>query len=166
MPGGMLHSTILTKLPRGAAKGGVAPSRKRISANMRKAMTLRIEKGLTIGEACKLASISEAAWHKNLKQPHVVAVYEAIRARYVGAVEELRARHKARAIEVAAELMETAKSESVRMRAVEFFASEARPGVVVNVSQEAKSGVYAYPKPGQRIVTIEGEASEADPDPT
>jgi hypothetical protein len=116
---------------------------------LRNAIDLRVKQNLTILEACNRAGISEAGWHKAMKRQSVQAYLQAVQLQYIQDVDARRAHYKARAFEVAAELMETAQSESVRMRAVEFFAGEAKaPAVQVQVN--TGSSGYTYRRPPDR----------------
>jgi hypothetical protein len=141
----------------------------RIGEPMRRAFKLRIEEGLTILAACEKAGVSEAGFHAAMKKPAVQALYERMETQFIQTVERRRAGYKARAYEVAADLMERAQSEAVRMRAVEFFAAEARqPGVVVQVN--AGHSGYQYERPidvasadhASQPTVIEGKASPVD----
>lgn len=118
----------------------------RISEPLRKAIKLKVENGLTIGEACAKAGISEAGYYKAMLRPAVRAHFEAVEIKFIQEVERRRAGYKARAIEVAAALMERGTSEAVRMRAVEFFAGEAR-GPVVQVQVNNPASAYRYARP-------------------
>lgn len=109
---------------------------------------------MTILAACKEAGICEAGWYKAMQRPGVMDVYERTELAFIQTVERRRAQYKARAIEVAAELMERGKSEQVRMRAVEFFAGEAKSGAQVQVNVNVDRGGYEYVRPGQRVVDI------------
>lgn len=136
-------------------KGGAAPrqgaSSARIAPKLRAAMKLRIEQGLTIKAACEQAGYSEAGWHLAMKRPAVLAAYEQAELAFIQTVERRRKGYKARAIEVAAELMERGQSEQVRMRAVEFFAGETKQPLVnitVPAAQEPATG-YRYKRPGE-----------------
>jgi hypothetical protein len=114
---------------------------------MRQAFKLRVENGLTISEACARAGVSEAGYYKAMLKPAVQALYENIETQFIQTVERRRAGYKARAYQVAAELMERGTSEAVRMRAVEFFAGELKQnGVIVQVNQAPTGYQYARPK--------------------
>lgn len=89
---------------------------------------------------------------------------EEIKGEYVQEVEAMRAPYKARAFEVALDLMNASKSDAVKARMVEFLAGE-RQGNNVNVAvqvnnQPAAQG-YEYADPRQEVVTIRA-ATTAD----
>lgn len=132
----------------------------KLSRKMRRAIHLRVWEGMKVTEAIREAGVTESGWYRAMERPHVVALLEQEKFKYIQQVDLLKSRHKARAIEIAAELMETASSEAVRMRAVEFFAGESKSqGVNVQINTTI-SGGYEYARPGQRIVEIDGEAEE------
>lgn len=118
---------------------------------------------MTIKAACEAAEYSEAGWHLAMKRPHVKAHLEAVQAQFIREIDRRRATYRAQAIEVAHDLMHNGTSEAVRMRAVEFFAGEARSGPQVNVqiNQNAGNG-YEYVRPGQVVEIIDTGASSPD----
>ncbi|MGR3660325.1 MAG: hypothetical protein ACU0CA_03930 [Paracoccaceae bacterium] len=139
----------------------------RISVKLRKAINLRIRQGMSISRACEKASISEAGYYKAMKRPAVLEHHEDVKNRFVSEVEAQRASYKARAFEVAMDLMGNAKSETIRARMAEFLASEgkgASANVAVQVNNNAAGG-YEYVRPGQTVVEIEGEPVEPTPVP-
>jgi hypothetical protein len=154
--------------PKTAQTGASLPSpvrEQRLSPGLRNAVSFHVRNGLTIKQACQTAGISEAWWHKAKSKPAFRDLLLREQTEYIQEVESLRAGYKARAFEVACDLMHNAKSESVRMRAVEFLAGEPRqPGVVVQVSNAAPG--YTYARPVNRASTsdaaqpieIEGKA--------
>jgi hypothetical protein len=82
-----------------------------------------------------------------MQRPAVQAAYEMAEIAFIQTIERRRKGYRARAIEVAADLMERAQSEAVRMKAVEFFAGETRqPLVAVQVNAPQPEG-YAYRRP-------------------
>lgn len=109
---------------------------------------------MVISKACKKAGVSEAGYHKAMLRPAVIAHFEAVQAQFIQTIERRRAGYKARAYEVAAELMERGKNEATRMRAVEFFAGEGKVGTQVNVALSVNPGGYEFVKPGQQVVEI------------
>lgn len=158
---GSQHPAKPPAAPRqGALQGRIAPK-------LRHAIKLRVEEGLTIAESCRRAGVSEAGWHKAMKRDAVQNALELAEIAFVQTVERRRRGYKARAIEVAAELMERATSEAVRMKAVEFFAGETRqPAVAVQVNNTLPAG-YIYARPdmqsaAQPIQVIDGKAESAD----
>ncbi|WP_188477278.1 hypothetical protein [Primorskyibacter flagellatus] len=111
---------------------------------------------MTWDDAAKAAGLSPAGVYKARLRDEVKARLLEIQSEYVQEVEALKAPHKARALEVGRELMDTAKSEAVRARMVEFFAGE-RSGPTVNVQiNNNNSGPrgYEYARPGQEVVTL------------
>lgn len=144
-----------------------APAKDRISPAVREAVRLRVREGATFLEAAKRAGLSEAGIHKAWKRPAVLALIEQEQAQYIQEVEALRAGYKAQAFEVAADLMRNAKSEAVRMRAVEFLAG-GPPQTTVNVQVNNAAPGYSYARPSDRASTstdrqhieIEGKATE------
>lgn len=126
----------------------------RHSPTLRHAIKIRVEQGKTILEACKIAGLSEAGWHKAMQRPAVRDLYEQTELQFIQTIERRRKGYKARAVEVAADIMERSQSDAARMRAVEFFAGEVRSGAQVNVNIGAASGGYEFLRPGQRIIDI------------
>ena len=136
-------------------KGAAAPRKGapdvRIAPKLRAAIKLRVEEGLTILEACRKAGLSEAGWHKAMKRPAAIQHYEQTELAFIQTIDRRRKTYRARAIEVAAELMERGQSEQVRMRAVEFFAGETKQPLVnvsIGATQEPASG-YVYERPNK-----------------
>ena len=131
-------------------------TKRRISAKVRSALITRVKERLSWIDCAKRAGLSEAGIHKARKQPHVIEEYERIKAEYVQEVEEMRAPYKARAFEVALELLEKSKSDAVRARMVEFLAGEGKAGgvnVAVQVNNNPAQG-YEYAHPNQQVVVI------------
>lgn len=112
-----------------------------------------------------MAGMSEAGIYKARQAQHVQELYEELKGEYIQEVEALRAPHKARAFEVARQLMDGAKSEAVRMRAVEFLAGEGKGNAVnvqINNNISGDRG-YEYARPDQEIVVIRGAGDTATP---
>lgn len=139
-----------------ASKRAPHPRKGRLSPALRHAIRLRVERGLTIVQACRAAGLSQAGWHKAMQRDAVQEYVQGVQAQYVQNVQQARARHKARAYEVAAELMESAKSEQVRLKAVEFLAGEGRKDAATQVNVQINQGVrgYEYVPPGARVVDV------------
>lgn len=128
----------------------------RISSKLRVAVEAHVTEGLTIVDACARAGMSRQGFHKAMKRPAVIDFVEAVRRRFVTSVEGNRALYKARALEVALDLMLNAKSESIRARMVEFLAGDGKaPAVAVHIDARQEHGGYEYVRPGQRVVEIE-----------
>ena len=81
---------------------------------------------------------------------------------YIDDMEALLPRHRARAIQVAAEMLENEKDPVGRRFAVEFFARPKQPvnAVQTNISINAPRG-YAYAPPGAAIVEIKSSDGQA-----
>jgi hypothetical protein len=98
-----------------------------------------------------------------MKRPAVVLAYEQAELAFIQTVERRRKGYKARAIEVAADLMERGQSEAVRMRAVEFFAGETKQPLVnigIHAHQEPATG-YRYRRPDDPATDRTSEVEEA-----
>lgn len=139
------------------------PRSARISPGLRAAIKLRVETSLPIEDVCARAGVAVSGFYKAMKRQAVRDYYEAEQARFIREVDRRRASYRAQAIEVAAHLMHKAGSEAVRMRAVEFFASEQRGGPSVQVNVAVGGGGYEYLPPGARLVEIDGEARDVTP---
>ncbi len=129
----------------------------RLSLKLRRAIDLRIREGRTITDACAEAGMSPQGFHKAMKRQSVRDLVEDVQRRFVAEVEAQRSIYKARAFEVALDLMLNAKSESVRARMAEFLASDGRVGQQVNVHVDARTvgGGYEFVRPGARLVEIQ-----------
>lgn len=150
--------SITSPAHRGASPEG-GQVKRRLSKKTRAAVVILATEGVTQREAARRAGMNEKALCRALQQPHVAAALEAEKDRFIKAMSGTRAVLKARAIEVAAELMENAESEAIRARMVEFLAGERGPASQVNV-QVNTGGSYEYVRRGQRVVTIEGSATD------
>lgn len=139
-----------------------APKKRRISAAVKKAIDLRTRKGLMWKDAAKRAGISYQAIHKARQLPHVQEYEQQQKRQYVQDVESLSEIHKARALEIARELMEQTEDKNVRARMVEFFRREPKSaGVSVTVTNNVTHGKgYEYLPPGAHMVAIEGTAED------
>lgn len=150
-------------LPQTTGKEQKAPAKRRVSARMRKVLTLRVEKAYTWEICAQQAQISPAAIYKGLKQPHVIALFEELKVQYIQRLESLEGMHKARALEVAREIVDKGKTDNARMRAVEFLRGGAsKGGVNVQINNVTHSKAYEFARPGQEVVTI--RAADAEPD--
>lgn len=130
----------------------------RLSAKLRKAIELRVRGGLKITDACKEASFSPAGWHKAMKRPAVQDHLKEVQQAYVLEVDASAALYKARALEVAQDLMLNAKSESIRARMAEFLAGDAKAAqVAVHIDARQQSRGYEYVRPDQQVVEIVGK---------
>jgi hypothetical protein len=139
----------------------LAPRPARLSAKLRVAIELHVTEGLTIAEACARAGMSSAGYHKAMKRVVVRDFVEMVQRRFVASTEANRALYKARALEVALDLMLNAKSEAVRARMCEFLAGDGKaPAVAVHIDARQERGGYEFVKPGYRVVEIEGTQPE------
>ncbi|MEO1138124.1 MAG: hypothetical protein AAFW87_01600 [Pseudomonadota bacterium] len=125
---------------------------------MRLAVAARVCEGLSIAAAAEKAGLSRNGFSKALKRPEVQQHLQQVQAAYLAEVDAKRALFKSRALEVAADLMMNAKSETVRLRAAEFLAGNGKTAAVA-IHVDARARGYEYPEPGQRIVEIEPSGS-------
>lgn len=136
------------------------PSRPaRLSTKLRAAIEARVTGGLSIVEACTKAGLSPQGWHKAMKRPSVRDHLEAVQRRFVAESDAKRALYRARAFEVALDLLLNAKSEAIRARMAEFLASDGKAAqVAVHVdARTVDRGGYEFVRPGQKIVELTGE---------
>jgi hypothetical protein len=110
----------------------------RLRAALRIAIDLRFKKGMTIGAACEEAGISPQGYHKAMKRPAVRDYLQTVQMEFVASVEGEKAIYKARALKVIMDLMLNSKSEAVRARMVEFFASD---GCLTSALMGPNSGI-------------------------
>lgn len=136
----------------------VAPTRK-----LKHALRLRVEDNKSWDDCARAAGLSPAGLHKARKRQNVIELYEQMKTTYIQEIEDLKRPWAARALAVAADLMDNAQSETVRARMVEFFAGEKRgPAVAVQINtakSETKAAGqpmrgYEYLRPGQELVRI------------
>jgi hypothetical protein len=141
-------------LPDGRSRKG------RISPKIREALRLRVEKGKSGEVAAREAGVSPAALWKALTRPHVKTYYESLKADYAKEVNRLKGYAKLRAIEVGLDLMETAQSEAVKARMVEFFSGEGRqPLVSIDLSGNSKAASgYVYARPDRAASDMQSNA--------
>lgn len=133
----------------------------RLSPKLRAAIEARVTEGLSIVDACAKAGMSPQGWHKAMKRPPVRDHLEQIQRRFVTETEARRSIYKARAFEVALDLMLTAKSEAVRARMAEFLAGDGKaPQVAVHIDARQERGGYEFVRPGKRLVEIEDCSAE------
>lgn len=141
----------------------VAPRPTRLRTALRLAIDLRVKKGMTISAACEEAEMSPQGFHKAMKRPEVRDYLQSVQMEFVASVEGEKAIYKARAFEVGMELMLNSKSEAVRARMVEFFASDGKvPAVSVHIDARQNHG-YEYVRPGQQVVEVRSIDNEAEP---
>jgi hypothetical protein len=141
----------------------ISPRPSRMSAKLRHAIHLHVQEGKTIIAACKEAGMSTQGYHKAMKRPAVRDYLQKVKAEFVTSVESNKAQYRARAFEVGLDLMMNSKSEAIRARMVEFFASDAKVSPVsVHIDARQTRG-YEFVRPGQRLVEIKRN-SESLPD--
>ncbi|WP_143128631.1 hypothetical protein [Rhodobacter sp. JA431] len=131
------------------------PRPARISAKVRKAVELMVTEALPIVKAAEGAGMSRQGLSKALRRPEVQDFKAEVEARFVAEMDLLRARAEAVAIKTGLELMRSAKSETVRARLVEFFASGGKSGAGVNVHVDARHVApqgYIYPEAPSRAL--------------
>ena len=127
---------------------------------LRLTIDLRVKQGLTIAAACEEAGMSPQGYHKAMKRPAVRDYLQTVQLEFIASVEGDKAIYKARAFEVGMDLMMNSKSETVRARMVEFFASDGKVSPVsVHIDARQPRG-YEYAHPSQEIVIIRPQESE------
>ena len=101
--------------------------------------------------------MSRNGFAKALKRPEVAALLAETQERFVAEVASQRAFLRARACEVAGEMLATTKDERVKLKLIELLMSDGKgPTVAVNVDARTGSPGYEYVRPGARVVTIDG----------
>jgi predicted DNA-binding protein (UPF0251 family) len=129
----------------------LAPKRPaRMSRKLRDAIRLYETEGLTIIAACEKAGISRQGFHKALKRPEVQDYVSKVRLDLIEGAEAKKAFLKAKALEVALDLMLNSKNEAIRARMVEFLAADAKVSPVavhVDARQVAPPQGYVYKRP-------------------
>lgn len=132
----------------------IGPPKPRISRKVRDAVECRVREGLSIVAAAEKAGLSRNGFAKALKRPAVQDLVKEVQETFIRETEALRSTYKARALEVALDLMLNAKSETVRARMAEFLASDAKaPQLAVHVDARQQGG-YDYVPPGCKLVEI------------
>lgn len=132
----------------------ITPRPTRLRAALRRAIDLRVKHGMTIADACEEAGMSPQGFHKAMKRPAVRDYLQMVQLEFVAGVESNKAMNKARALEIGMDLMLNSKSETVRARMVEFFASDGKVSPVSVHIDARQTGGYDYVRPGQEVVTI------------
>lgn len=83
--------------------------------------------------------MSQSGWYEAMKRTAVQEALREAQTAFVLEAENLRATAKARAVEVAMDLMMNAKSENVKARMVEFILSDGKgQGTQIAVSVDAR----------------------------
>ena len=122
----------------------------RISAKLRHALSLMARQGLSQTEAAKKAGLSRQGLAKALGRSAVRDLLDAERLRFINEADGMRAWAKARALEVALDLMLNCKNENIRARMCEFLAADAKVSPVaihVDARQAAPASGYVYQRP-------------------
>ena len=128
-----------------------------VSRKVRTALAHRVRDLLPWDDCARAVGLSPAGLYKARLRDEVKQLHEEIKAEYVQEVEAMRAPYKARAFEVANELMQASKSDAVRARMVEFLAGESKGNsvnVAVQVNNQPAAQGYEYAHPQQEVVTI------------
>lgn len=149
-------------LPQTGARRPSPVRHRRISPKVRLAIELYVKEGKSWAEAAEAAGMSETGIHMAKRKPHVQALIEQTKQAFVEEVASLKAPFKAAALRHARHLMTQADSEAVQAKMVEFLGREEAKPAQINISNQVFSGGYEYVRPGQRVVTIEGEAHAPD----
>ncbi len=76
----------------------------RLSAKLRRAIDLRVRKGVPTTEACKEAGLSSAGWFKAMKRAAVRDHMAEVQKRFIAEADTTRAVLRVRALEIAGEL--------------------------------------------------------------
>lgn len=92
--------------------------------------------------------------------PHVQELYEDLKLAYILNAEAKRGLLKARALEVAEDLLLNSASDQVKARMVEFLAGEPKSGPSVAVQVNVDRGGYEYARPGAQVVEIRQPATD------
>ena len=117
---------------------------------------------MTIAAACAEAGMSPQGYHKAMKRPEVRDYLQTVQLEFIASIEADKAVYKARAFEVGMDLMLNSKSEAVRARMVEFFASDGKVSAVSVHIDARQSHGYEYVRPGQQVVEIRPIDGEAE----
>ena len=143
------------------------PRPTRLSEKLRRAIDLRVTRGLLISDACRQAGLSVAGWHKAVKKPAVQAHMENVRQKLVAEADTRRGALRLEALEAAAAMLRdpTLPAPS-KVRLLELLLSEGKSSAVnvqINAPQVASpaDAIYTYRRPPQiaapYLRTIEGE---------
>ncbi|WP_374646649.1 hypothetical protein [Tabrizicola sp.] len=120
----------------------------RLSASLKRAIELRIKKGCTVTDACAAAGISTQAYYKAQRRAEVRLYAEDVRKRLLDEASARRDALRLEALEVAADMLRTASSETVKVRLIELLLNEGRPSASVNVNVDARSQVAGHANAG------------------
>ena len=132
------------------------PVKARISPRVRAAVEVRVKEGLSIEAAAARAGLSRNGFFVALKGPAVQDLVRQVQEAFVAEVGASKALYKARALEVALDLMLNAKSEAIRARMVEFLAGDGKQRqAAVHIDARHDHAGYEYARPGARVLEIE-----------
>lgn len=106
-----------------------------------------IVEGKPVAKSCNSARVSQHRYYKTVNAPHGKAVMERLKFEKIREVEWEHSLYKAQALRVAAELMINSKSDTVKIRCVEFFHRDSKPSVVINNNTAMISEGYEYTRP-------------------
>lgn len=125
----------------------------RVSKKLREAIRLHETEGLSVTDACGKAGLSRAAWYKAIKRAETQTLIRQVRRDFVEGADTKKAFLKVKAFEVALDLMLNSKSEAIRVRMVEFLASDAKVSPVavhIDARQAEQTSGYRYTRPGSQ----------------
>lgn len=133
----------------------------RVSPKTRQAIQYLVKYGCTQNHAAELAGMNHAALSRALAKPHTKKELEDAKANFIKEIQGKKALYKALAWEQAHNLAQNAKSEAIKLKAVELLTSEGRgTSPAVSVTVNTGNG-YEFVRPGQRLVDIEGTPDHA-----
>lgn len=130
-----------------------------ISRRIHAALDIRVREAKAWDDCAKAAGLSPAGLYKARKRNEVQQLFEEKKAQYIQEIEDMKAPHKARAMEVARDLLDNSKSDAVKARMVEFLAGESKGmqvNVGVQVNNQPPAQGYEYAHPAQEVVVIRG----------
>lgn len=153
----MNKQTSITK--RGASPAGGA-SKARISAKTRKAIGYLVTRGCTQEEAAKLAGMNRSALNRALAKPHTQDALQAALTQHIQDIEQKKGLYKALAWERAHHIAQHSKDEKTSLKAVELLTGEGRQSASPVSVTINNGGGYEFRQPGQRVVEIEGTATD------
>lgn len=129
----------------------------RVSAKVRRALQLRLDKGLAWRDCARLAGISEQGLHKARGTEKVKAYWHHLESLHDQDLAWISKANKLRAHEVTREVLDDEKDNRIRLKAVELVTGGSRQSPQINVQNNVHnnvSGRYSYVRPGQQMVDI------------
>lgn len=135
----------------------------RISAKLRKAIELRVYKGLLWVDAAQAAGLSPSGVFNQLSKPHVKEFTATLEGQRDQAIMAKEKANKLKAQQVLGDVMEGELDNRIRLKAVELVTREPRnqPQIAVNVQTNVGGGGYEYVRPGQQMVDITPDPDHA-----